>query len=362
MKTPASSQMDSSGSGLSRRTMGATLAGLAAVPFVPRGAAAGLGVRQAEKRNIIKPPRLKPGNTIGLVNPATAAFETMPIEILKESLEAMGLEVVLGDSYFDKRGYFAGKDEDRAGDINRFFADKNVHALLARGGWGSARLLDHLDYETIQANPKVLIGYSDVTALLLGIHAKTGLVTFHGPQPRDVLSAEWMKRVLFDAESPVLENPSEIASGLTVQTQHRIRTLRPGKARGPILGGNLTVLSGIVGSDYLPQWDGAILFLEDVNEAVYRIDRMMTQLRLAGILDRISGFVFGRCSDCDSGTSFGSLTLEQVLRDHIEPLGIPAFEGALIGHMPKQWTVPLGVEVELDADRGTVKLLEAGVI
>lgn len=316
----------------------------------------------AAQTKVVKPARLQPGDRIGLVNPATAAFETMPIEILRESLEALGLEVVLGEHYFDTRGNLAGKDEDRASDINGFFADASVKALLARGGWGSARVLPFLDLETIRQNPKVLIGYSDVTALLVGIHARTGLVTFHGPQPRDELSAEWMRRVLFDAEAPLLENPRGITPGLTVQTEHRIQTLRGGKARGPLLGGNLTVLTAIMGSEYLPDWDGAILFLEDVNEAVYRVDRMMTQLRLAGVLDRIAGFVFGRCTDCDSGTSYGSLTLEQVLRDHIEPLGIPAYSGALIGHIPKQWTVPLGIEAELDADRGTIQMLEPGVV
>lgn len=345
----------SSPSALDRRRLLQLLAAAGGAAYLPSSL-----VSQTE-RALIKPARLARGDRIGLVNPATAAFETMPVDILRESLQALGLEVVLGEHYFDTRGNLAGADEDRAADINRFFADTSVKALLARGGWGSARVLPHLDLDTIRSNPKVLVGYSDVTALLVGIHARTGLVTFHGPQPRDVLSAEWMRRVLFDAEAPLLENPSEIASGLTVQTEHRIRTLRGGKARGRLLGGNLTVLTAIMGSQYLPDWDGAILFLEDVNEAVYRVDRMMTQLSLAGVLERISGFVFGRCTDCDSGTSYGSLTLEQVLRDHIEPLGVPAFSGALIGHIPKQWTVPLGVEAELDADRGTIQLLEPGV-
>jgi muramoyltetrapeptide carboxypeptidase len=317
--------------------------------------------RLAEAGKIVKPPRLRAGDTIGLVNPATAAADTMPIEILQEGLEALGLKVVLGEHYWDRRGYMACADRDRAADINGFFADREVKALLARGGWGSARVLPHLDFDTIRANPKVLIGYSDVTALLLGVHAQTGLVTFHGPQPRTTFSAEHLRRVLFDAEAYLLENPKEVSSNETVQTKDRIRTLTPGTARGRILGGNLTVLTTIIGSEYLPQWDDCILFLEDVNEAIYRVDRMLNQMALAGILKKVRGVVFGRCTDCDPGEGYGSLTLEQVLRDHFEPLGVPTFAGTMIGHIDRQFTIPLGVEVEIDATAGTIRLLEPGV-
>jgi muramoyltetrapeptide carboxypeptidase len=315
----------------------------------------------AAPRPIVKPPRLRPGDTIGLVNPATAAAETVPIEILEESFEALGLRVVYGEHYWDRHGYMAGADRDRAADVNRFFADPSVKALMARGGWGSARVLPHLDFDAIAANPKVLLGYSDVTALLLGVHARTGLVTFHGPTPRRTFSAEHLRRVLFDGESYLLENPKEIHSGETVQTEDRITTITPGTARGRILGGNLTVLTAIVGSEYLPEWDDCILFIEDVNEAVYRVDRMVNQLALAGILKRTRGVVFGRCTDCDPGEGYGSLTLEQVLRDHLEPLGVPVFAGTRIGHIPEQFTIPIGTEVEIDATAGTIRLLEAGV-
>jgi muramoyltetrapeptide carboxypeptidase len=147
-----------------------------------------------------------------------------------------------------------------------------------------------------------------------------------------------------------------------VQSEHRIQTITPGTARGPILGGNLTVLTAIVGSGYLPDWRGCVLFLEDVDEAVYRIDRMLTQLRLAGVLEQIAGFVFGRCTECEPESTYGSLTLEEVLRDHIAPLGVPAYRGAMIGHIPEQFTIPLGVRVEMNADAGTIRLLEPGVV
>ena len=238
---------------VSRRTFVGAAASAALVPLLePRLASAELA--------IIKPPRLVPGDTIGLVNPASAAFETLPIDVLTEALEALGLEVRLGEHYYERRGYFAGADEARAADVNACFADASVKAILARGGWGSARVLPLLDYELIRRNPKVVIGYSDVTALLLGIHARTRLVTFHGPAPTRRISFDYMRRVLFGAERVMMQNPRELKEEDVVQRENRIQTIRPGTARGRILGGNLTVLTTIIGSAYLPDWANAILF------------------------------------------------------------------------------------------------------
>jgi len=329
--------------------------------FIAAAGAAGITLRTSAAAPLVRPPRLRPGDRVGLVNPATAAFETQPIEIMVDALESLGLEVVLGDNYYARHGYFAGTDDRRAADINAFFADPSIRMIFARGGWGSARLLPLLDYDTIAANPKILLGYSDATALITGVHSRTGLVTFHGPSPLDRFSADYFRRVVMNGEAVEMRNLVEIDDDKLVQTEHRLQTIRPGKAGGPILGGNLTVLTAIMGSDYLPGFDGAILFLEDVNEAIYRVDRMLTELKLAGILDRISGFVFGRCTDCESGTSYGSLTLEQVLREHVEPLGIPAFSGSMIGHIDQQFTIPLGIDVEIDAAAGTIKMIEPAV-
>lgn len=309
----------------------------------------------------IKPPRVRPGDAVGLVNPATAAFEHEPIEIMAEALESLGLRVRLGEHYYERHGYFAGGDEARAADIDRFFADPEVTLIVARGGWGSARLLPLVDFEAMRRHPKVLLGYSDVTALLLGVHARAGLVTFHGPSPLERLSADYFRRVVMEGEAVSFSNPNEPPEDTIVPTKDRIRTITGGRIRGPILGGNLTVLTAIMGSPYLPDFRGSLLFLEDVNEAVYRVDRMLTELKLAGVLDQIAGFVFGRCTDCDPGEGYGSLTLEQVLEEHVLPLGIPAFSGALIGHIDRQFTLPLGIETEIDANAGTIRLLEPGV-
>lgn len=313
-------------------------------------------------RPLLKAPRVRPGDRVGLVNPATAAFEQGPIEIMQEALESLGLEVVLGEHFYDRLGYFAGEDDARAADINAFFADDRVRMIFARGGWGSARLLPLLDYDLIVRHPKVLMGFSDATALINGVHQRTGLVTFHGPSPLDRFSAEAFSQVVMEGATPTLRNPAERAQGTLVPVAHRVRTLRGGTARGPLFGGNLTVLTAIVGSGYIPNVDGAILFLEDIGEAVYRVDRMLTQLQLAGILGRLAGVVFGRCTDCGPGTDYGSFTLEQVLERHFKPLGVPVFTGSMIGHIEKQFTLPLGVAAEIDADLGTITLLERAVV
>ncbi|QDV06676.1 putative murein peptide carboxypeptidase [Planctomycetes bacterium Poly30] len=318
------------------------------------------GGPKAAKR-LIRPAGLKPGDRVGLVNPATAAFDTISIDIAQDALRSLGLVPVLSEHYFDRRGYFAGTDEHRAADIMRFVLDPEIKGIWARGGWGSARVLPHLDYEAIAANPKVIVGYSDSTALLSGIHHRTGLVVFHGPFPKSVFTADHQRALLMEGAAPLLSNPTKIKSDETVQTEDRTRTLRGGKARGRLLGGNATVLTAIVGTPYLPDFDGAILFLEDVDEAVYRIDRMMTQLALSGVLSKLRGFIFGRCTDCPPGNGHGSLTLEEVLMDHVGPLGIPAFRGTMLGHIDDQFTVPIGAEIEMDADAATIRIMEPAV-
>jgi muramoyltetrapeptide carboxypeptidase len=319
---------------------------------------------RAQTPALIKPKRLSPGDTVAMVAPASATFKTVELDVARESLEALGLKVKIGGHLLDRHGYLAGQDKDRADDINRFFADQAVRAVLPiRGGWGSSRVLPLLDLDVIRRNPKIVLGYSDITALLLGIHAKTGLVTFHGPNGMgrwDEFSVNWVKQILFDARPVTLENAHEKGEFL-VQTENRIQTITPGTARGRILGGNLTVLSALMGSPYLPNWDNCILFLEDVGEDIYRIDRMMTTLKLAGVLSRIRGFVFGTCSECEPGQGYGSLTLEEVFNDHIKPLNVPAWQGAMIGHRQPQFTIAEGTQVEIDASSGLIRMLEAAV-
>lgn len=321
--------------------------------------------RAPAARPSVKPRRLQPGDLVGLVDPASATWEPVDIEIVEESLAALGLRTRRGNHLLDRRGYFAGQDEDRARDVNAMFADPEVKAVHpVRGGWGSARLLRMLDFDLIARNPKVLVGYSDITALILSLHARTGLVTFHGPNG----ASEWnpftvgyFKRVLMDGAAVTFENDKDKGDNLA-QVENRVQTITPGVARGRLLGGNLTVLTTIIGSGLLPPWDDCILFVEDVNEAPYRVDRMFTQLKLAGILDKAKGVVWGTCSECEPGEGFGSLTLTDVLNDHVKPLGVPAWQGAMIGHVPRQFTLPVGLEVEIDARAGVIRMLEPAVV
>lgn len=315
-------------------------------------------------RPAVKPPRLKAGDTVGLVIPSSAQWDPMTVDILLDSLAALGLKGKLGQHVFDRRGYFAGRDEDRARDLNAMFADPQVNAIhCIRGGWGAARLLPLLDWAAIAKSPKILVGYSDITALLLALHAKTGLVTFHGPNGSsawNTFNVDWMKRVLWNGEAAVFANAKE-ADDTLVPVKNRTRTITGGRARGRLLGGNLTVLTTIIGSGYLPDFRGSILFLEDVEEAPYRLDRMFTQLKLAGILSQLKGVVWGTCDGCKPGEGFGSLTIPDVLNDHLASLGVPAFYGAMIGHVSRQFTLPVGIEAELDADAGTLTMLEPAV-
>ena len=326
----------------------------------------GPGVSQ-QRPPLQKPRRLQAGDLVGVVAPATATYQQVELEIVRESLQALGLKVRVGEHVMNRYGSLAGADKDRASDINRFFADRDIRAVLpTRGGWGSARLLPHLDFDTIRRNPKIILGYSDITALLNSIHARTGLITFHGPNGGgrwDGYSLDWTKRVLFGGEAVTFSNPKTTNDrNVLTQIDNRIRTITPGRARGRLLGGNLSVLTGILGSPYVPSFDGAILFLEDVDEQPYRVDRMMTQLKIAGIFERVRGVIFGTCTDCNPSAGFASFTLEEILNDHIKPLGVPAWQGAMIGHGMPQWTLPVGLEVEIDAAAGTMTMTEAAVV
>ncbi|MBO3463535.1 S66 peptidase family protein [Aetokthonos hydrillicola] len=321
----------------------------------------------AANSHYLKPARLRPGEGVGIISPASAAFVSEDVNVVVDAVRALGLVPYLAPHLRDRYGYLAGKDTDRASDINRFFADPKSAALLPiRGGWGCSRILPYLDYQLIRNNPKIIIGFSDITALILGIHAQTGIITFHGPNGLTswrTAPTDYFRRVLFAGEMVTFQNQkdSDDANRL-MQVKNRIRTINPGKARGRLIGGNLSVLSGIVGSPYVPNLKGAILFLEDTNENVYRIDRLITHLKLAGVFNQLSGFIFGQCTQCLPDADYGSLTLEEVLNDHIRPLKIPSWSGAEIGHLDTILTLPIGTEVEIDASLGKIRMLEPAVI
>ena len=313
---------------------------------------------------ISRPKRLSTGDTVGLISPSGAIYESEPYEIAKEALANLGLKVKQSKHLYGRYGHLAGSDEERAQDLNDMFRDEEVKAIFClRGGSGAARILDLVDYKMIAKSPKIFIGYSDVTALLLAIYAKSGLVTFHGPlgvSDWNDFTLKYLRAILFDGEATLLRNPPKPEDAF-VQRDHRIRTITPGQSTGPLVGGNLSVLSALVGTGYLPDFKGKILFLEDVGEKVYRVDRMMSQLKLSGILEKVSGFVLGKCTDCDAAGGYGSLTLEEIIDHYIKPLKVPAYAGAMIGHIDKNFTLPIGVSATIDAGLGTIQLEEPAV-
>ncbi len=336
--------------------------GLCALPA--RGAVARGGLPSAPV-NMVKPPRLRNGDVLGIVAPAGFVADRFGIEEVAATVRAMGLVPRVAPHLTQRHGYLAGTDDVRARDLMSMFADDDVRGILAvRGGWGSARLLPHLDFATIRKKPKLFAGFSDNTALCLAL-ASQGVVSIHGPNA----SASWPQaswesfhRVAFEGRLPTYSVPVRDGPGLGGRGTG-VRTFRGGKAQGRLVGGNLTVLSALVGTPFLPSFDRAILFLEDTNEAEYRIDRMLTQLALSGALDKVAGVVFGQCTRCENPDGgYSNFTLYEVLDQRFGSLGKPAFQGLMIGHVANQISVPVGIMAEMDADAGTLRLLEPAVV
>ena len=320
----------------------------------------------AQPTPLFRARRLRPGDTVALINPSGAVYERAPYEIATESLQALGFKVREAPNLRARYGHFAGTDAMRAADVNTMFADPSVHGILAMtGGSGGGRILPLIDYANVRRNPKFLGGFSDLTALINAVHLQTGLVTFHCPMGAsewNEFSVGWLRGAVMDGERLTLANPRDKDDTL-VPRSGRITTLRPGTARGPLIGGNLAVLTALAGSPYWPRFDGAILFLEEVNEYIYRVDRMLSTLKLSGALDRVAGVVLGAFSNCGPGEgNYGTLTLDEVFDDYFKPLNVPVFSGALFGHIKRKFTLPVGLPVEMDAAAGTVRFLEPAVI
>lgn len=336
------------------------LSGLAA--SVPAGAAPSSPAKS--KKPTIKPRHLSPGDTVGMILPATQAFNPSAIDIGREQLEALGFKVKVGAHARDKVGSYAGTDSNRVADLHAMFADPEIAGVVCyAGGWGTPRLLPLLDFDLIRKNPKVFVGYSDITALLNAIHQETGLVTFHGPVAASNLhpyTIEHLKKAVMSTEAiGTLANPEKEDDELVNRTW-RQRTIRSGRATGRLVGGNLTLVSSLMGTPWQVQTDGAILLLEDIQEAPYRIDRMLTQLALGGLFERVAGVIWGYCTDCESdGPSF---SIEEILDDRFGKLGVPVLTGLAFGHIRKILTLPIGLDATLDTEKGTLEIAEAAVV
>ncbi len=317
-----------------------------------------------QKTTLAKPKHLQAGQTIGLIAPSSNVTENQDIAFAIDIIKSFGFKVKLGKHLYQRHGYLAGTDQERADDVNQMFADPEVNAIFClRGGYGSPRILPYLDYASIARNPKVIMGYSDVTALLNAIHSKTGMITFHGPiaaQNFSDYTLAQFKQVLFDPQPQLIAQPPpfEMLEG-QAERDNRITVIHPGTATGELIGGNLSLMVKLVGTPYEPSYEGKILFLEDVGEAPYRIDGMFTHLKLAGRLAQLAGIVFGKCSECEAQGN--SLSLEQVLNEHLKPLGIPVVRGLMIGHIEDNATIPIGTLAKLDSNVAGISMLEPAV-
>ena len=349
----------------------------AAVSSLPLMASAGgAGLTNPPLADKIIPRRLQPGDTIGLVTPATFLTEEQ-LRNAVQSLEKLGFKVRYSPNMLVRKGFLAGTDEQRAEDINQMFADKEIDGIMCgRGGYGSGRILPLLDYDLIRNNPKVFIGFSDITAMLYGIYGQSGLICFHGPvgtSDYTEITTEYFQKLLMDPPAQVVYDNQGVKpdidvvvneEGVEVEVESlpQLITLSPGVAEGELIGGNLSLISMLSGTDYDLDMRDKIVFIEDVGEAPYRIDRMLTQLLLAeDKLPAAAGVLLGVFSGCEADDLERSLSLAQVLQDRLAGLGIPVLYGLSFGHISQNMTLPFGVRARLDADDKKLTLLETTV-
>jgi len=314
---------------------------------------------------VIRPPRLAPASRVALVAPAGPLGERDDLTRGIELCEALGWVAAPGVHTLERHGYLAGTDADRLEDLNTALRDPTIDAVWClRGGYGIIRILPQVDFEALERWPKPVIGFSDITALLLAVHQRTGLVGFHGPMARAPLtrfSQQHLLDVLTRVEPAGTLGRLPAPAGVLLPRAPRIVAMHGGSAEGPLVGGNLTLLLALAGTPYFPDLDGALLFLEDVGEDLYRVDRLLAQLRLMGALDRLAGVIVGQFTEMRKGTADGALGFDEVLFTYFGPLQIPIAYGFPIGHVDDQWTLPLGVRARLDADAGEVELLDGAV-
>jgi len=311
---------------------------------------------------IIKPPRLRKGDLIGLVSPASTPSAEEKIQKGAQYFEHLGYRVKLGKYIRSEYGYLAGTDEHRASDFNEMVRDKNVKAIFAiRGGYGTPRILQMIDYRSLKANPKIIVGHSDITALQLAVFRKTGLVTFSGPmtgveiwQGIDPYTEEHLWHLLTSTKKiGELKNP----------TDEPLKVLKDGNAHGQLIGGNLSLLACLMGTPFQPRLRGSILFLEDIEEAPHRVDRMLAQLLNAGVLSSLAALVFGKFTDCDpSDSTKPYLTVDQLQEEYAEKIKCPVLSNFQYGHIARKLTVPIGLHATLNTKQNKLEIKESAVV
>lgn len=309
---------------------------------------------------MIKPKALKKGDTIGVVAPSSPASPEK-VKLALEQLQALGFNVVMGKSCYQNHGYLAGKDEVRAEDLNSMFRNKDIEGIIClRGGYGSIKIVNRLDLEMIGNNPKVFVGYSDITVLHLAFNQRCNLITFHGPMAAsdiagglDNFSMEYFIKAIMETQPMgILKNPLDFET----------RSLVEGVAKGEIVGGNLALVSATMGTPYEVDTKGKLLFLEDIGEEPYRVDRMLTQLALGGKLEDAEGIILGDWNNCDPAKDNESLGLMEVFEEIVVPLQKPTIYNLKAGHCTPKLTIPFGVKATLDASEGIIIIEEAATV
>lgn len=314
----------------------------------------------------LKPKALKKGDTIGLIAPGYAIKPEVLVKA-KETLEKMGFTPYHTDRIHGNYGYFSNTDAERVADLNEMFANKKVDGILcARGGYGCTRIMHLIDFELIRKNPKALIGFSDITALLNGIHQETGLITFHGPVGstiNDPYSIEQLQNVVMKSKElpPIINNVEITDLEEYSKPEYDRYCIKPGIVSGKLVGGSLTLVNALIGTPHEIDFTDAIVFLEDIEEAPYRIDRMLTQLMQSKTFNKAAGIALGVFKGCDSVPDPKSFTLKEVILDRIKPLNIPAVYGMTFGHIENNFTLPIGINAKLDTQKMTLQLLEKAV-
>lgn len=315
---------------------------------------------------MLKAKKLQPGATIGVVSPASPSDCPSELPRAKFFWEAMGFHVVFGEHVDLRKGFVAASETERAADINAMFANPAIDAVCCtRGGYGSAQIIRHLDFDAIRENPKIFTGFSDITSLHLAMNKFAGLVTFHGPgfsrfNPEDL--TEYTKAQFFKA----LTSDEPLGDIPLADEKKWLHTITEGVAEGELIGGNLTLLCASMGTPYQPDTVGKILFIEDVDTEPWCIDHSMSHLRNAGVLDGVAGVVIGECENCvpfDYKPGYLSdVHVEEVFEYYLKELGVPVLYGLPLGHTSDMATLPLGVKVRLDSRSKRFEVLESGVL
>ncbi|MFM9872503.1 MAG: LD-carboxypeptidase [Fimbriimonadaceae bacterium] len=316
----------------------------------------------------IIPPRLKPGDKVALVAPASPIGKPEDLDSFLIRTRELGLEPVQGPNLEKEFGFFGGTDQERADDLNWAFQNPEIKAVLPiRGGYGCTRILHLLDYQAIKQNPKILCGYSDITALLIAIFQECNLITYHGPVLASSISDfadSYFKPTLFGPEpnkdfinpTPETLSPEDHTK---VDPAYAIQSLGTNlkPAHGPIVGGNLSLIAAMCGTPYQIRGKGKIIFFEDISEKPYRIDRMLTQLIHAGCFKDAAGIICGQFTDCDpKEPEPNEWLVADVIKDRLTPLNLPTITGTAIGHIKHKWTIPVGATVEINPTTGKIHL------